>query len=60
MEDNELGSPEEFVDEVKEKWSDKERDLREKVEETIERRARKRAAEILDRESSELREGSTA
>ncbi|MFB6209173.1 MAG: hypothetical protein ABEJ56_03470 [Candidatus Nanohaloarchaea archaeon] len=60
MGDKEIASPEDFADEVKKKWSEKERELREKVEETIERRARERAAEILDRESRELREASTA
>ncbi|MFB6213525.1 MAG: hypothetical protein ABEJ07_03110 [Candidatus Nanohaloarchaea archaeon] len=34
LEDNELGSPKDFVDEVKEKWSDKEGNLREEAEET--------------------------
>jgi 2-keto-3-deoxy-L-rhamnonate aldolase RhmA len=49
-----------FARRVKDRWNDKEEEVREKVEETIERRAREKAAEILDRESRELRKGSTA
>lgn len=48
-------SPDEFAEEIKESWNKEEKKVQRSIEETIERRARKKAADILEKESQELK-----
>lgn len=50
-----FNSPDEFAEFVKHKWSEEESRAREKFEELIERRAERKAAEILRHESEVLK-----
>lgn len=53
-------SPDEFAEFIKEKWEEKEEEARKKVESIIERRAKERAAKILEEESKDLRRETVA